>query len=103
MSSADEIRDKFSKEKFITSIHCIDRMDERGISICDLEATISSGVIIEKQQHSRDPKVIVQGKAQNGEDCYAVIALSEPNLTVVTVCWFSDDIWTDVKGLKKRK
>ncbi len=103
MNSAETIKEKFSKGNFITSIHCIDRMDERGISIFDLEAVVNSGDIIEEQHHGRDPKVIIQGKAQNGEDCYAVIALSEPNLTVVTVCWFLDDVWADVHGLKKRK
>lgn len=94
---------KFANGEYRLSFHCHDRMDERGISEDDIVNACTTGKPIELQNHGRDDKVLMEGTTCCGKTFYAVVAVCQPSVHVVTVCWFKDSIWADVPGLRKRK
>jgi hypothetical protein len=100
---SDLIRERFSNEEYRLLMHCHERMDQRMISETDIRRAGENGQVIEVQSDARGPRVLVMGKNSDGRDFYMVIALTRPNVTVITVCLFWEHVWEEVDALWRRR
>ncbi|MZP28411.1 DUF4258 domain-containing protein [Heliobacterium undosum] len=85
------------------SEHAANRMLERNVLPTDLQNCCATGQVIDEQRFGADVKVVLESRDRNGIPFYAVVALSFPQPTVVTVCRFRKDTWADIGYLARRK
>lgn len=98
------LRRAAENKSYVISRHAFARMGQNGISADEVEFCARTGEPIEVQFHGRDPKMLVQGVDDNGQQFYLVAALRYPEPPViVTVCRFAGDAWNDLGRLKTRK
>ena len=73
-----------NKVKWTT--HCLERMQEKGITIADVRNCISNGEIIEDYPNDfPHPSCLIFGHAVDNKIIHAVVGADEGNLYVITV------------------
>ena len=98
------LRKQFSNlNGFSLTKHAEQRLDERDISYADIINCVFSGSIIEIQDHHRDPKVLIKGCKQDGTQFYIVMALTEEEPFIITVCRLDENVWEAMEDKTIRK
>lgn len=94
------IQDYYRNSKIKWSTHCLERMQERDISIDDVGSCILSGEIIENYPHDFPyPSCLIFGYAVNHQILHTVVGMDEEILYVITAYYpntkkFMDDLKT---------
>jgi hypothetical protein len=76
---------------YTISHHASWRMGLLGITVDDVERCLVEGVVVRKQDHGRNVKLILRGIDGNGVPFLMVAALSWPCPTIVTVMREGED------------
>ena len=100
----NNIRQKVKDGYYAVSMHAINRMAERKISIEKVIECIKKGENIEVQigKDSNDLKVLFQEASEDKPDVYTVVADREKPV-IVTVCRTKDEVWEQVDNVLKRR
>ncbi len=77
---------------YIISHHASWRMGLLGITVDDVERCLVEGVVVRKQDHGRNVKLVLRGIDGDGVPFLMVAALSWPCPTMVTVMREDEDI-----------
>jgi uncharacterized DUF497 family protein len=100
--SIEKIRQLMNHAKIKWSTHCLERMQERDISIADVEKCILSGEIIEDYPHDfPHPSCLIFGYTVSGRILHVVIGTDESALYVITT--YYPDTTKFMEDLKTRK
>ena len=80
-------------------------MGERKISVDQVYEAVIHGQIVEKQHSPNYPDIhiIFQAITIPMPSYYIIVAVSQPNPIVVTVCNTKDESWEYINGLLKRR
>jgi hypothetical protein len=83
-----EMRDKIRRREYIMSIHAEEEMNDDCLTIFDVEESILSGMILERQKDkvTAEWKYRIHGKSLAGDDVEVVAKLSPTGkLVIITV------------------
>ena len=97
----ESIRKKYTSGRVRFSIHSMKRMDERKISLSEIEGVILTGEIVE--EYPKDipcPSYLIMGYVRGHEPLYVLAGLGE-KLTIITVHWQDPEKWLDAGRRKK--
>ena len=99
----EEYRHIYSVEKLIVKQHAAKRMDERGISVSDVEYTIMHGIIIEDYPDDLPyPSCLVLCAEVNGRPIHIVISSDGELIHLITAYVPDPNKWDD-NFSKRRK
>jgi hypothetical protein len=88
------VRQKVYAGEYLISVHASKRLRQRQISLVELEQTIISGEIIEKDPDAKPyPKCIFLGYLEPKGEALHVVCSVTPNTTIVTVYFPDEDRW----------
>ena len=89
----ERFRYRVRERRYVVTLHALDEMDEDALSVFDLERTILTGEIIERQrdQATREWKYLVQGSAIDGRQVVVVGKLGPTDKLVVITAWENDE------------
>jgi hypothetical protein len=83
------MRARIRAREYVMTVHAWEEMESDGLSIFDIENSILSGRIVERQtdQPWGDRKYVVRGRPLEGDDAVAVVAKLGPtgDLVILTV------------------
>ena len=70
----NQMRDKVRTRQYVMTLHAEEEMDEDGLTIFDVESTILSGEIIERQKDrsTAESKYLVKGQSLTDDDLIVV-------------------------------
>ncbi len=98
------IREMLAKGKILYSEHAIQRMGERRILRPLVEHTILNGTVLEVQDYpEEDVKVLFCSIDETEDPFYVVVAASFPQIIVVTVCFFEEEVWQQLGDIRIRR
>lgn len=98
----EQIRQKFSEEKYRITGHCQRRCDSRGISLNEIKEAIAKGKLIETYpEDSPYPSCLILGYVRNDKPLYVLCALGEI-VHIITVHWLDPVKWLDPKTRRER-
>ena len=89
----ERFRSRVRERRYVVTLHALDEMDEDALSVFDLERTILTGEIVERQrdQSTREWKYLVRGNAVDGRRVVAVTKLGPTGKLVVITVWTNDE------------
>ena len=89
------IREKVKSGDYEISVHALQRLRSRQLTIADLEHAIIYGEIIERDPNAKPhPKCIFLGEdVVKGESLHVVCALT-PDTLIVTIYFPDEDVWS---------
>jgi hypothetical protein len=96
----EKIRQLVNSSKIKWSTHCLERMQERDISIADIEQCILSGEIIEDYPNDFPyPSCLIFGYTVNKEILHVIVGTDESLLYIITAYYpnttkFMEDLKT---------
>jgi hypothetical protein len=82
------LRERIRTRQFVMTVHALEEMEGDELSIYDIENTILTGSIIDRQkdEKSGEWKYLVRGRSASDEDVVVVGKLSQTNkLVIITV------------------
>jgi hypothetical protein len=82
------MRRKVRSLEYVMTLHAEQEMEDDGLTILDVERVILTGRIVERQRDRRtaQPKCVVAGRTEGGDDVEVVGRLSvSANLVILTV------------------
>jgi hypothetical protein len=83
--------------------HALDRCDQRGISLNDVENVLLRGAVVEDYPDDRPfPSALLRGETPRGA-LFAVVALGDELARVVTVHWLDPERWLDPQTRRDRR
>lgn len=98
------IREMVEKEFIKYSEHAQLRMGERQIPRLLINEAILNGDVIEIQDFpEEDIKVVFQSIPGTEESFYVIVAAKYPQVVVVTVCYFEEELWEQLGVIRKRR
>ncbi|MDD9980224.1 MAG: DUF4258 domain-containing protein [Gammaproteobacteria bacterium] len=89
----ERFRSRIRERRYVVTLHALDEMDEDALSVFDLERTILTGEIIERQrdQATREWKYLVRRNAVDGRQVVIVGKLGPTDKLVVITAWTNDE------------
>ncbi len=97
------IRAMLEKGRISYSDHAQKRMGERMIPRELVDQAILHGSVIETQDFpDKNIHVVFQSLGEK-EEIYAIVAADFPQVVVVTVCYFIEDMWEQLGAIHKRR
>ncbi len=98
------IREMVEKGNVKYSEHAIHRMGERKILRPFIDHSILNGEVLEIQDFAgEDIKVIFHSAGESAEPFYVIVAASFPQVVVVSVCFFLEDVWAQLVDIRIRR
>lgn len=82
------LREKVRARQYVMTVHAVEEMDDDGLTVFDIERTILTGKIIERQKDtvSGEYKYLIQGRAITDDEVIVVTKLSPTDkLVIITV------------------
>jgi hypothetical protein len=82
------LREKVRARQYVMTVHAVEEMDDDGLTIFDIERTILTGKIIERQKDTvtGEYKYLIQGRAITEDEVIVVTKLSPTDkLIIITV------------------
>lgn len=84
--------------------HAILRMGQRGIHHTLIENAIINGEVLEIQDFpDEDIKVVFHSVEDIHDPFYVIVAADYPQVAVITVCYFLDDVWDQLGTIRRRR
>jgi hypothetical protein len=83
-----ELREKIRARQYVMTVHAVDEMDDDGLTVFDIERSILTGEIIERQKDivTGEHKYLVKGRAVTDDEITVVTKLSlTGKLVIITV------------------
>ena len=89
----ERFRSRIRERRYVVTLHALDEMDEDALSVFDLERTILTGQIMERQRDrtTREWKYLVRGNAVDGRQVVVVGKLGPMDKLVVITAWTNDE------------
>lgn len=98
------IREMVEKGNVKYSEHAIHRMGERKILRPFIDHSILNGEVLEIQDFTgEDIKVIFHSVDESADSFYVIVAASFPQIVVVSVCFFLEDVWAQLGDIRVRR
>lgn len=98
------IREAARKGQIKYSNHAQLRMGERKIPRLLIDNAILNGEVLEIQNFpEKDVKVVFQSIPGTNDDFYVIVAASYPQVVVVSVCYFMEEVWEELGNLYQRR
>ncbi len=86
--SISRIRDLVRSLNYVVSLHAAEELEDDNLTILDLENTILTGRIVERQKdrQTRETKVVIHGRILDGREAEAIVKVSPTGaLYVITI------------------
>lgn len=97
------IRQRIKARHYRITMHAQKRMDQRGITLAELNEAIYHGEVIETYPEDRPyPSCLIMGRVRGGFPLYVVCAL-ERNVHIITVHWLDPEKWLDPRTRRDRR
>lgn len=85
------------------TLHALQRMDQRGITLEELKEVIYHGEVIERYPEDKPyPSCLILGKIRGGFPLYVVCGV-EAMVHIITVHWLDPAKWLDPKTRREKK
>jgi len=98
------IREMLAKGNIRYSEHAIQRMGERRIMRPLVECAIVNGHVLAIQDFpDEDIKVLFHSINEIDDPFYVIVAATFPQVVVVTVCFFEEDVWEQLGNIRRRR
>ena len=98
------VREMVEKGNVKYSEHAIQRMGERKILRPLVDYSILNGEVLEIQDFPHeDIKVIFHSVDGPTDPFYVIVAASFPQVVVVSVCFFLEDVWEQLGDIRVRR
>jgi len=87
-----QIQEKIRTRQYVMTLHAEEEMSDDGLTIFDIERTILTGKIIERQEdyHTGEWKYLVAGKSIDAKLTIVVTKLSVTNKLVIITVYLED-------------
>ncbi len=84
-----QMREKIRKRQYVMTLHAEEEMDDDNLSIFDVESSILSGNIRERQKdkETTEWKYIVEGQTLASENMAVVVKISTTEKLVIITVW----------------
>ena len=98
----DIIKEKLKNRKVDWTKHCLNRIQQREISMSDVKKAVNNGQIIEYYHDDAPyPSCLVCGDADNNTTLHIVCGVSHESIHMITAYYPDDEQWED--NVKRRK
>lgn len=98
------IRELLNKGKIDWTNHCLNRLQQRNISIADVKNAIYTGLIIEWYDEDYPyPSCLILGYSQNNDILHIVCGLSHNCIHLITAYYPTTDKWEDDMKRRRKK
>ena len=98
------IRDYILKRKIDWTKHCLNRLNQREISILDVKLAIGNGKIIEYYYDDFPyPSCLILGYNEKGRILHIVCGISDDFVHMITAYYPNDSKWEDDKKTRRRE
>lgn len=85
------------------TLHALQRMDQRGITLEELKEVIYHGEVIEEYPQDKPyPSCLILGQIRGGFPLYVVCGV-EKRVHIITVHWLDPVKWLDPKTRREKK
>ena len=84
-----QLREKIRNRQYVMTLHAEEEMDDDNLSIFDIESSILSGDIRERQkdEESAEWKYVIEGRTLTGGKMAVVVKMSITNRLVIITVW----------------
>lgn len=98
------IRELLNKGKIDWTKHCLNRLNQRNISIADVKNAIHTGFIIEWYDEDYPyPSCLILGYSQNNDILHIVCGLSHNCIHLITAYYPTREKWEDDMKRRRKK
>lgn len=98
----EDIRKSFFNQKVNWTTHCLNRMNQRNIKICDINHILQSGTIIEYYYEDYPyPSCLILGKNIDNKEVHIVCGIHDEWLYMITAYYPHIDKWE--RNMKDRR
>ena len=104
LSNIETIKEYVKKRKIDWTKHCLNRLNQRDISISDIKNAINSGDIIEYYYDDYPyPSCLILGYELNNKVLHIVCGMSDDLVHMITAYYPDTDKWEDDMKTRREK
>lgn len=104
MFNISNIKQFIKAGKYEITLHALERLDQRQITIPELKEAILSGVIVETYPNDKPfPSCLIMGKIRGGFPLYVVCGLGTHKIYIITTHWMDPAKWLDPTTRREKK